>query len=109
MRYRLPRGAVAPGLLLSLAANAALAAPPGILSSNLELVAYATEGSSLRKQDEDRGTDALQEVFTHISDVADASVMRTWPAARSDVDASEIDTGRPQGLNGLVVEFLESL
>jgi len=100
---------VAPGLLLSLAANAAFAAPPGIESSNLELVARSTAEHSSRAPNEYRGNDLVQAVSYTASGAADAGQPRTLPAARGEADAADGETGRPKSLDDLIVEFLDRL
>jgi len=100
---------VTPGLLFSLAANAAFAAPPGIQSSKLELVSHWTAEHSSRAPNEDRGNDLVQTVSCPVSSVADAGVLRNLRAARAEADAADDDAGRPKRLDDLMVEFLESL
>lgn len=108
-RHRSPSRSVAPGLLLSLAAKAAFAAPPGIESNNLELVARSVAEHSYRAPNEDRGNDLVQAASYTVSGVADPGELRTGPTARAEANAADGDDGRSKSLDDLLVEFLDSL
>jgi hypothetical protein len=108
-RYRAPSRAVAPVLLLSVAANAALAAPPGIRSNSLEVVARAAADALPRNQREGLAAEQVRAAYYTVSDGADPHERRTGPTERVETDAADGDAGRPITLDELVVEFLDSL
>jgi hypothetical protein len=109
--YRLPRLAAASGLLLTLAANAAFAGPPGDPSSQLTLAASSPLGRSSQVAASDGGHDWIQAVS--YSATIDDDAGRSSAPLRGEVDAGDGDSAkvRPRlhSLEDLVVEFLEKL
>jgi hypothetical protein len=96
-------------LLLSLAAKAAFAAPPGIESNNLELVARSTVDSLPRNQYEGRAAEQVRAASYTVSGDDDPRELRNGLTERAETDATYGDAGRPITLDELVVEFLDNL